>query len=82
MSIALAIIIGLAAGALSVWVSHQFGWKVGLAMAIVFTAVVWLLATTTELSLLGTLPVLVAFSVPSIVAGALEHLGPRSRATT
>ena len=70
MLIAPAIIVGLVAGVLSAVLSHRRGWKAGVGAALVYTAAIGLLASTTDVSFGAILAALLAFAVPGFVDDA------------
>lgn len=74
VALAVAIVVGLVAGTLSVWVSHQWSWQSGLATAVGFIVVASMVVATTEVSLLTGTAALIAFSVPSLVDGSYPYL--------
>ena len=70
MLIALAIVVGLVAGVLSAVLSHRRGWKAGFGAALVYTAAVLLLASTTDVSVGTILAALLAFAAIGFVDDA------------
>lgn len=79
MTIALAIIIGVALGVMVAWVSHRSGWRFGLALAIAYAALVCVLTVTTSLSSEAAVAAMLAFAAPNIVDGVLTDRGRTTR---